>query len=129
MKLFKRRGNRQMSKQLSGPRRLEMVTDKKETKKMEKMENNNSKPDTIQVDPMKVAEATIAFMNVDNANLNLVNKRLIAENKILEIMGLVGVSPKEYAYNPQTGLLEKVKEPVKEPVAEPTPDPTPTPTA
>ena len=120
-----------MSKQLSGPRRLEMVTDKKETKKMEKMENNNSKPDTIQVDPMKVAEATIAFMNVDNANLNLVNKRLIAENKILEIMGLVGVSPKEYAYNPQTGLLEKFvpPAPVAEPVAEPTPDPTPTPTA
>ena len=94
---------------------------------MEKMENNNSKPDTIQVDPMKVAEATIAFMNVDNANLNLVNKRLIAENKILEIMGLAGVSPQEYGYNPQTGLLEKVKEPVKESVA--TPDQTPTPTA
>ena len=93
---------------------------------MEKMENNNSKPDTIQVDPMKVAEATIAFMNVDNANLNLVNKRLIAENKILEIMGLAGVSPQEYGYNPQTGLLEKVKEPVKEPVAVPVPDSTPT---
>ena len=110
-----------------------MVTDKKETKKMEKTENNNSnsKPDTIQVDPMKVAEATIAFMNVDNANLNLVNKRLIAENKILEIMGLVGVSPNEYRYNPQTGSLEKVKEPVKETVSEPvaTTDPTPTPTS
>ena len=128
MKLFKRRGNRQMSKQLSGPRRLEMITAKKETKKME---NNNNKPDTIQVDPMKVAEATIAFMHVDNANLVLANKKLAAENKILEIMGLVGVSPKEYAYNPQTGLLEKVKEPVKEPVKESvaTPDPTPTPTA
>ena len=94
---------------------------------MEKMENNNSKPDTIQVDPMKVAEATIAFMHVDNANLVLANKKLAAENKILEIMGLTGVSPKEYGYNPQTGMLEKIKEPVKEPVA--TPDPTPTPTA
>ena len=114
-----------MSKQLSGPRRLEMVTDKKETKKMEKMENNNSKPDTLQVDPIKVAEATIAFMNVDNANLNLVNKRLIAENKILEIMGLVGVSPNEYRYNPQTGSLEKVKEPVKEVVKETISEPTP----
>lgn len=81
---------------------------------MEKMENNNSKPDTIQVDPMKVAEATIAFMNVDNANLNLVNKKLMVENKILEIIGLAGVSPKEYGYNPNTGVLERQKQ--KEPV-------------
>ena len=94
---------------------------------MEKMENNNSKPDTIQVDPIKVAEATIAFMYVENANLVLANKRLAAENKVLEIIGLAGVSPQEYGYNPQTGLLEKVKEPVKGPVAAPAPITAPTP--
>ena len=93
---------------------------------MEKMENNNSKPDTIQVDPIKVAEATIAFMYVENANLALANKRLAAENKVLEIIGLAGVSPQEYGYNPQTGLLEKVKELVKEPVAAPAPITAPT---
>ena len=90
------------------------------------MENNNNKPDTIQVDPIKVAEATIAFMYVENANLVLANKRLAAENKVLEIIGLAGVSPKDYGYNPQTGMLEKIKEPVKEPVAVPVPDSTPT---
>ena len=93
---------------------------------MEKMENNNNKPDTIQVDPIKIAEATIAFMHVENANLVLANKRLAAENKVLEIIGLAGVSPQEYGYNPQTGLLEKVKEPVKEPVAAPAPITAPT---
>lgn len=88
---------------------------------MEKMENNNSKPDTIQVDPIKIAEATILFLKEENAKLTLANTRLAVDNKILEIMGLVGVSPKEYRYNPQTGTLDRVKEPVKEPVQDSTP--------
>ncbi len=83
--------------------------------KTETVDNTNTsalvdgKPDTIQVDPMNVAQATIAFMHVQNAELNLSNKKLLAENKILEIMALVGVSPKEYGYNPNTGELTKQK--------------------
>lgn len=116
------------------------VVDNKETMKVENKNtdtnigNTTGKPDTIQVDPIMVAEATIAFMNVDNANLNLVNKKLMAENKILEIMGLAGVSPREYGYNPNTGVLErqKQKEPVvPEPVkpVEPVPAPIAAPVA
>lgn len=86
--------------------------------KTETVDNTNTsalvdgKPDTIQVDPMNVAQATIAFMHVQNAELNLANKKLLAENKILEIMALVGVSPKEYGYNPSTGELTKQKQTV-----------------
>lgn len=76
--------------------------------------SGGNEADTIQVDPIKIAEATIAFMHVDNANLNLANKKLAAENKILEIMGLARVSPLEYGYNPNTGMLERQKQKQKQ---------------